>query len=170
MAPSVFAALKGRVSCRSRRTGNTSPGCTSRLGTITEPFPDGKRSCASTRRVRPAIGRVLVLRRTSEACRSRAMEAPRTRLVLGARLNDTVRTGESRGNSTSSHRDESESAGRATLAEIRAPKMAPSLIQLLRIHGGDGYLARVRIHVSGFHSGRARDRDDRGPRVHEGER
>ncbi len=62
------------------------------------------------------MGCVLVLRRTSEACRSSAMDAPRTLLVLGARLNETVKTGESRGNSTSSHREESGSAGRARFA------------------------------------------------------
>ncbi len=39
-------------------------------------FPGWQRSCASTRRVKPARGLALVLRSTSEACRSSAIEAP----------------------------------------------------------------------------------------------
>ena len=41
-------APKGRSSGRSMRTGNASPGATSRLGTETDPLPPGVTSCAST--------------------------------------------------------------------------------------------------------------------------
>ncbi len=55
----------GRSKCKSPRTGNVSPGATSRLGIEMDPLPPGVASCAITAMVMPRMCRWLALRKES---------------------------------------------------------------------------------------------------------
>src|SRR5208283_1957715 len=180
-----------RSSSRSIRTANDSPAGTFRLGTVTEPWPPGVTSCASTRSVRPRIVFGPLLRSSSCECISSSIDTPRMPAVDSPRLKSIKPTGESRGNATCSHGDAPWSCAKPAAANVSrnigsqsARFEPPGSItkrpdrgvderrneELLPIDIRNGDLARFIVDVTGAHRRRARERNRGRGRVQQGKR
>src|SRR5579864_624719 len=136
------------------RTGNVSPGPTSRLVTVTEPFPPGVTSCAVTSMVIPRIRRCVALRSVSAVCRSSSIAPPRAVSLESPGSEEITATGESFGRSILGSTPANALPRNNTGRKASAAKLLLCIVHLVRRHlTGVGvyvtYAGRT-LHADGY--------------------